>query len=81
MYAEIKAAARQRFRITIVDAQCQAKKPNRFLALELRIDSIAPEDVVRVTETCQSRDQAEPRVQLQSAWSEPDRLGQSFAGR
>ena len=36
----------------IVDAQCQAKKPNCFVAFELGIDSIAPQDVSRVTDTC-----------------------------
>ena len=55
---------RYRVWITIVDAQCQAKKPNCFLALELRIDSIAPNDVLHVTDACQSSDKAEPRFQL-----------------
>ena len=59
----------------------KAKKPNCFLPVELRIDSIAKKDPLHVTDTCQSRDQAELRVQLQGAMSQPDRLGQPFAGR
>ena len=43
-------------RLKILDqSPGSAKQPNCFLAVELRIDSIAPKDVLRVTETCQSR--------------------------
>jgi hypothetical protein len=34
-----------------------------------------------VTDTCQGRDTAEPGVQLQSAMSQPYRLGIPFVGR
>src|SRR5215831_19298452 len=64
----------------MVDAQCQASKPNCFVALELRIDSIAPNDVTHVTATCQSRGEAEAGVQPQSAMSQHYRLPQPFAG-
>src|SRR5689334_10169577 len=56
-------------------------QPNCFLAVELRVNGVAPKDVEHVTVTRQSRDQAETRVQLQRAMSQRDRLGQSFAGR
>src|SRR4030095_739826 len=42
---------------------------------------ITPKDIIHVTDTCQSRDQAEPRVQFQGAMSQPARLGYPFAGR
>src|SRR4029077_6320020 len=35
----------------------------------------------RMTDACQSRDRAEPRVDLQGATSQPYRLGHPFAGR
>jgi hypothetical protein len=38
-------------------------------------------DVVHVKGACQGRNEAEPGIQLQSATSEPDRLGYRFAGR
>jgi hypothetical protein len=57
------------------------KKPNRLIALELSIGSIAKKDVLHVADTCQSSGRAEPRVQLQSAMSQPQRLGHPFAGR
>src|SRR5258705_12399885 len=43
--------------------------------------AIAPRDVEHVADTCQSRDRAEPRVELQGAMSQPYRLGRPFAGR
>src|SRR5215475_10974286 len=44
---------RQRIWIIVVDARCQAKKPNCFLPVELRIGRIAIKDVLHVTATCQ----------------------------
>src|SRR5215813_1837328 len=41
----------------------------------------SPKGRLHVTDTCQGRGKAEPRVQLQSAMSQLDRLGQPFAGR
>jgi len=50
-------------------------KPNCFLAVELGIVAIAPKDVEHVTDTCQNRGRAEPRVKLQGAMSQRYRLG------
>src|SRR5204862_2612277 len=45
----------QRFWIISVGAQRQMKKPNCFLAVELRIDRKTPKDVSHVTLACQCR--------------------------
>ena len=37
--------------------------------------TIAKKDAVHVADTCQCRDKAEPRVKLQSAMEQPNRLG------
>src|SRR4051812_28677776 len=65
----------------IVEAQCQAHKPNGFLAVQLRIDSIVPKHVFHVTDTCQSSCTSKPRVKLQGALDQSECLGQTFAGR
>src|SRR6266567_8526268 len=65
----------------IVEPQCQAHKPNGFLAFELRIDGIVPEHVFQVTGTCQSGGTSKPGVKLQGALDQSECLGQTFAGR
>ena len=65
----------------IVEAQCQAHKPNGFLAFELRIDGVIPNHVFRVTGTCQSSGPSKPRVKLQGALDQSECLGQPFAGQ
>src|SRR6266404_1367892 len=65
----------------IVEAQCQAHKPNSFLAFELWVDRIAPKHVFHMTVTCQSCRSSKPRVKLQGALDQSECLGQPFAGR
>src|SRR5689334_22106158 len=64
-----------------VEAQCQAHKPNGFLAFELWIDRIAPKHVFHATGACQSCRSSKPRVKLQGALEQLECLGQTFAAR
>src|SRR5262249_43966049 len=59
----------QRVRIIVVGAQCQAEKPKCFLAVGLRNGGKAPKEISPVTETCNSRDHAKSKVQLQGSVS------------
>src|SRR5689334_12538540 len=79
--ARDQASPRQRVRIAIVEAQCQARKPSSFLAVELRIGRISPKDVLHVTDSSEGGNRGELRIQLQGAMSQPDRFGVAFAGR
>src|SRR6267142_5973657 len=65
----------------IVEAQCQAHKPNGFLAFELWVDRIAPEHVFHMTFTCQSCRSCKSRGKLQGALDQSECLCQTFAGR